>query len=473
MSVKRRLGLAFASNSFAYFVTLIVQILSVPVLLHTWGGALYGEWLIASTIPGYLMMSDLGLTSALANDMAMSEARSDRRECVRSFQSIGFAIFAIGLILICVAALAGWLFPLQLLIGTKILIGRKLGELIALLVVQVWLSQCLGVLTAGFRCVGQYALGNFYINCIRLLEYVALWTFALIGYDVILCAGAMTLVLMAGTIICASLLRIKVPWLKLGLGEIQLKPVKRLLTVGLPFMAIPLSFALNLQTPILILGLIAGSEAVVVFSTCRTISRAVFQLFSIMNNSFWPEMTRAYAEGNFEVLRRLFRITVTGSIWFGVAGAVALAIGGPYLYALWTSHILVFDPVLLDILLLVMVANVAWSPASIVLAATNKMLGLASWFLGTNLALVPVCWALTELAGTRGAAISLLVAELCIAFHVLPSSSRLVRDDPRRLVKCLVNPKEFMRQLGPNPWQLLPFRRHKRETPPPDEIIQN
>jgi O-antigen/teichoic acid export membrane protein len=472
MSVQRRLGLAFASNSFAYFVTLIVQILSVPVLLHAWGGALYGEWLIASTIPGYLIMSDLGLTTALANDMAMSEAQSNRRECIRAFQSVSFTIFAIGLILVFVAAFAGWLFPLQMLLGTKILVGRQLGELIALLVAQVWLSQCLNVLNAGFRCVGQYPFGIFYINCVRLFQYIALWTYAVLNYDVILCTVAMTLALMVGTLVCAILLRIQVPWLKLGLREIQLKQVKRLLTVGLPFMTIPLSTALNLQTPILVLGLVVGSEAVAVFSTCRIISRAVFQLFSIVNNTFWPEMTRAYGEGNFEVLRRLYRITVTVAIWSGVVCAGVLAIWGPDIYALWTSHIVVLDPVLFDILLLVMIASVAWSPASIVLAATNKISALAGWIFGINLAMVPACWALTSIAGARGAAASLLFVELAISIYVIPASSRLVRDDPRQLLKCLVNPKEFMRQLGPNPWKLLPFRRRKQETPPPNEIIE-
>jgi O-antigen/teichoic acid export membrane protein len=211
---------------------------------------------------------------------------------------------------------------------------------------------------------------------------------------------------------------------------------------------------------------------VVVFSTCRIISRAVFQLFSIVNNTFWPEMTRAFGEGNFEVLRRLYRITVTAAIWSGVACAGVLAIWGPDIYALWTSHIVVLDPVLFDILLLVMIASVAWSPASIVLAATNKISALAGWIFGINLAMVPACWALTSIAGARGAAASLLFVELAISIYVIPASSRLVRDDPRQLLKCLVNPKEFMRQLGPNPWKLLPFRRRKQETPPPNEIIE-
>ena len=48
------------ANGLALLVTLIIQVLSVPVFLYSVGVNAYAEWLILTAIPSYLSLTDLG-----------------------------------------------------------------------------------------------------------------------------------------------------------------------------------------------------------------------------------------------------------------------------------------------------------------------------------------------------------------------------------------------------------------------------
>src|ERR1700744_1686765 len=116
MSLRKRLIAGFWATMLGPFVTLLVQLLGVPLFLHFWGARLYGEWLILSAIPAYLAISDLGFGSVAGNDMAIRIAVGDRRGALETFQSTWVIVIALSLVvglsacgLILVAPLVSWL----------------------------------------------------------------------------------------------------------------------------------------------------------------------------------------------------------------------------------------------------------------------------------------------------------------------------------------------------------------------------
>src|SRR5579863_7074061 len=85
--VARRLVRGFGAAALGPIVTTIVQLVSVPVLLHYWGTVKYGDWLLLSAIPSYLTLSDLGFGDASGSDMTMRVASGDRQGALETFQS--------------------------------------------------------------------------------------------------------------------------------------------------------------------------------------------------------------------------------------------------------------------------------------------------------------------------------------------------------------------------------------------------
>lgn len=445
MSVRTRLVGALASTTFGYGITMVLQIATVPLLLSTWGPSLYGEWLLVSTIPGYLAVSDLGLGSAIGNDMAISTARGDRASAIEAFQSIGLAVAGLGALTLFVAVALATALPLGAWLDTRLIVGRDLTLLIALLLTQVWLGQQSGVLQAGLRCEGYYVPGNVSWQLMRLAEFGALAATVLAGGGPVAAAASVLAPRLAYMGVTVFLLRLWVPWLPLGLGEARFGTIMRLLRPGLLFLAFPLAGALNIQTPLLITGMVLGPQAVVAFSTARTLTRALLQLSNVSAQTIWPEMSNAFGAEKTGTVQRLYRMAVAATIWVGVAGSVALALGGPFLYRIWTHRIITLDPVLLDVLLVAGLAHAIWLTASVVLTATNRHSGLAMRYFVINLALVPLAWAAAELIGLRGVAIALAVCEVAVAGYVVPTSLRLAGDHWSKLARFLVRPVEFVR----------------------------
>lgn len=447
MSIRTRLYGALASTAFGYAVTVVVQLASVPLLLGTWGTSLYGEWLLVSTIPGYLAVSDLGLSSAIGNDMAMSTARGDRGAAITAFQSIGLAIAGLGAITLIVAVLLALLLPLGAWLGTKLIVGRDLTVLIALLIAQVWLGQQSGVLQAGLRCEGYYVAGNVSWQLLRLAEFGALAAAAFEGGGPIAAAAAMLLVRVGYIFVTIALLRLWVPWLRLGISAVRRDTIMQLLRPGLMFLAFPLAGALNVQTPLLLAGMLLGPEAVVAFSTARTLTRSLQQLSNVCGHTVWAEVSHAFGAQNTFVVSRLYRMAVAATVWLSVTGASALALVGPFLYRIWTHRIITLDPALLDVLLLAALAHAIWLSASVVLTATNRHSGLATRYFVINLVLVPLTWLAAELDGLRGVAIALAVCEIAVVTYVLPASLRLVGDHWSDLARSLIRPVEFIQVI--------------------------
>ncbi|MFC8316662.1 hypothetical protein ACFUEJ_24125, partial [Gordonia sp. NPDC057258] len=59
----QRIIKAFLAHGLGQAVSVFAQIVSVPLFLSVWGAAKYGEWILISTIPTYLALSDLGLST--------------------------------------------------------------------------------------------------------------------------------------------------------------------------------------------------------------------------------------------------------------------------------------------------------------------------------------------------------------------------------------------------------------------------
>jgi hypothetical protein len=96
---------SIGANSFGQILGVLYQILALPLYIHAWGVPLYGQWLLLSTIPGYLAMSDIGLVSAAANDMTILASKNQHHQALKVFQSIWAVILAISILVLIVVLL--------------------------------------------------------------------------------------------------------------------------------------------------------------------------------------------------------------------------------------------------------------------------------------------------------------------------------------------------------------------------------
>ena len=83
----QRVVAAFGAHSYGQAINILTQLASLPLFLTAWDPATYGVWLILTAMPTYLNMSDGGLVTAEANEIAISFAQNQLDRANALFQS--------------------------------------------------------------------------------------------------------------------------------------------------------------------------------------------------------------------------------------------------------------------------------------------------------------------------------------------------------------------------------------------------
>jgi O-antigen/teichoic acid export membrane protein len=292
----------------------------------------------------------------------------------------------------------------------------------------VLLNQLEALLQSAYRCVGRYPYGSF------IKSVFSLAAFAVTLIPVCLGSGArVTALVLASanaffTIALCIMVRRDIPWIEYGWSHARLSEIRRLAGPAIAFMAFPMGNALNLQGTLMAVGYALGPTAVVVFGTARTVSRVALQMMSMVNNTFWPELSSAFGSNNIPLLRTLHRRSCQMAliISFGIV-AVMMTVG-PWFLTHWTGgHVPPSRPIL-NVLLLVVVIYTLWSTSSTLVAAINRHQKLAANYLFATSITVVLTYFLARHYGLFAAAASLMVSELVMNLNVLPESLRITQD---------------------------------------------
>jgi O-antigen/teichoic acid export membrane protein len=439
-----RIARGIAANVGGIGLTLVIQLVSVPVFLAAWGIRTYGEWLVLSAVPTYVALSDLSFSSVAGNLMVMHEAVGNRLETValgRRLWSVvtvmtGMAVFlAVGIALTFAGAFG----------GTAAIPVSEAQVILVALFLQVAVGNQYGVLDAWYRAAGRYPLSTVLRQVGRFLEFAALMGAVLLGARPGLAAVAFLAASTIGFGVSWVVLRRSVPWSTFRPERPRLSTFRELLGPGLAYMALPVGNAMSVQGLTIVVGSTLGAAGLVVFSTTRTVTRVALQLIGAINNSIWSELSRSIGGGNLGEAR----IIVLRSVQLALAGSLSLvlvlAILGGAIIRTWT-HGLVDPPEhLLVLLLLVTVANSLWSTLSAVLGATNRLQRLAILYLATTTLAVAGAASLGSVFGLAGPAMALLAADLGMIGYVLPASLRVVGDAPFPFFRAVLDVRSAVR----------------------------
>lgn len=450
-TILRRVLNGLGANAYGQFVTVVVQLVGVPVLLYAWGSQLYGEWLILFAIPAFLVMSDLGFSQSAGNDMTARVGRGDRAGALTVFQSL--------LVLVCPITVAGlilsvgaiWHLPLRDWLRFEAMDAETVRWALSLLVAQMFVYLLNAVTYAGFRCTGDYALQVSLESTTRLLQFVGVWIVALAGGGPAAAAVAFFGVRALATPALAVLLVRRHQWLRFGIAHARRAELHRLFRPALANVAIPLAQALNIQGMVLVISAALGPLAVVVFTTLRTLTRLVLQLVLAVSHAAEPELAAAYGAGNRALMRSLFVHMLRGGLWLAVVAATGLALFGGFILDVWTHGKVAMDSVLFSLLLGSALASVLWYGALIMLRAANLHLRAASIYavasgMAVGMAAVLLAWS----GNVADTGVALLIMDTVMALYTLNVAARLLN---RRPIASLLE--------AANPYPLLNLTRGK------------
>ncbi|GAA5524814.1 hypothetical protein Maes01_01373 [Microbulbifer aestuariivivens] len=401
------------ANTYGQLVTLLTQLISVPIFLSNWGVEIYGQWLIISTIPAYLMLSDFGVGTVAKNKMVMHAANNEECESRKVYNAA--AIFT-GL-LSCLL-LVSVIVVISTDVAKEFLAGDSFDEndvviAIVFLLLQVIVGMFTNLKSAVYTVCRRYAEGMVFVHTARLFE-VFLSLAALILYGDIV---SVALAGFSGRVLIYSIMSIRLFWLTqtyyLYPSLSAFQSALSLLKLGGAFIIFPMGLAISIQGMTLVVGSILGAAAVAQFNAIRTLTRVLVQIGSIVNHSLWPEITVAFQQNNQELLRGLWK----NSLFFvAVSSSLAslfLSIFSEEIFSMWLGEF-ELDGALYGLMLFVAIMSASAQSSWIVLMATNNHAKFAIYYILTSILSVIIAATLMPIIGVISAGIGLLLSEIMV-----------------------------------------------------------
>ena len=404
---RKRVISGIGANSLSMILAIFTQLLSLPIYLHYWGVSKYGAWVILSAIPSYLAMVDMGLVPTAGNKMTMALAVNDIREANKIFQSSFAFISLISLALLVIIT------PLIVLIDipdTINIVDYKFA--LGLLCFGVLISMYIGLIEAIFRSTERYSEGTYLITAFRLLE----WVFSIVGLILIGNFSAVA----AGMVIirCLSLIFLTFKaisgsrGISLGFYGASIAEFKVMVKPAISFTLMPLASSLSLQGVILLVGQTLGVNAVVQFSSYRTLARTTVQFNSILSWTLWPEFSRFFGVGGINQVKSILVKGCKLGFITSFITSIFLYLASPLIIKYWTNGEVSFDPILMFILCIYSAIGGSVHIPKAFLLSINHHIKLSIFIVLNSLLLMFSSIVLGRYFGLSGFGLATLLAEL-------------------------------------------------------------
>ena len=166
--------------------------------------------------------------------------------------------------------------------------------------------------------------------------------------------------------------------------------------------------------------IVLGAESVAVFNTVRTVCRSVNQVYSIVNNSIFPELQFEIGQGNMQLARRIFTKSIRIVFLLGVLGVIGLCLFGPLLYEWWTNGQLSVSSTVWYLFMAGIVFNAVWWTSGCIFRAINEPYRFATYGIISSVISVLCSYFLSLVIGLTGATIGYIVMDIIMSILVLP-----------------------------------------------------
>ncbi len=413
----KRIAKAFIAFLFGQVLGFAANILIVPLYLHVWSPAQYGEWLTLYSAVAYLSTLDMGVQTYVVNRLTQAYARGDMDEYA-SVQHTAFAFYAaLGAIAGCVVVAVVFFAPVQHWFSFASTTHRVTVIVVALLAFQ-YLAQLPGtILISVYRTTGNLATSSWLANLMRMLILVFTVLALVLKPSFVTVAAAQASAFVIVLAVTFWHVRRRFPSLVPSFKKARWELVGSILKPSMLFGAIILSTALVLQGASLLVAGALGAAAVALFVTTRTLANSMRQLVNLLANAAWTDLTRLEALDDRRRLSMALRFLVFTSAAGCLAISASLWFEGSSVILFWTRGKLAPDPTLLHWFLIYLALQTPWMTASQIPCATNQHRLTSIAYLVSAITGLSSATLLVRHFGLIGVPMGLIVGESLACYH--------------------------------------------------------
>lgn len=319
--------------------SIAISFLTLPITLNYVDASTYGVWLTMSSIVGWFLFFDVGLTQGLRNKFAEAKAKGDDK-LARIYVSTTYAI----LTLIFVSVWLIFLFVNNFLDWSKILnVSDSMRHEVTTLALIVFTYFCISFI---FKVITTILLADQYPARSSLIDLIGQALALLL--IVILVQTTEGSVIKLGLALCIAPLIVliganfvffngKYKRYSPALSHVRLQYAKDLFNIGLKFFVIQLAAIIQYQTANIIIARNFGTSEVTAYNVVYKYFGIPYMIFSIFLVPFWSAATEAFYKEDIKWIKNGIRRYNQLNVFIFLGTLLMLLFSGSF-YKFWLGE---------------------------------------------------------------------------------------------------------------------------------------
>lgn len=320
-------------------ISIVISFIMLPITLNYVDSSTYGVWLTVSSIVGWFVFFDIGLTQGLRNRLAEAKANGDDN-LAQIYVSTTYAILTI--IFFCVWII--FLIANNFLNWSEILnVSESMRSEVSTLAVIVFTYFCLSfvlkIITTILLADQQPAksslidLAGQVLSLLIIIILVKTTEGSLLKLGIALCISSPLLLFGANLVLYNG----KYKRYKPIISQVKFGYTKYLFSLGIVFFIIQLAAIIQFQTANIIIARNFSTADVTSYNIVYRYFGILFMVFTIFLTPFWSASTEAYQKNDVQWIKNgIKRYNQLNIIM--VLGSVIMLIFSNALYRLWLGE---------------------------------------------------------------------------------------------------------------------------------------
>lgn len=326
-----------AAMMFIKGASILISLMSAPIMLHHVNRADYGVLLTLTSIVGWVGMMDVGLGNGLRNKLPEMLAKGDLDGAKKAISS-SYATLAIyvGLLISAFLIASPFIDWLNILNSPKS-DAEEINGLAMVVFIAFCLQFLLGLIVSILYAHQMPAMNSLISFGSQIVTFIALivqvYVFnvsSVFQIGAVNCLIPPSLMLIGTIILFNTKLKEVAPSFRL----IDLKSVSGILSLGVKFFILQIITIVLFQANSIIITRVVGPEAVVEYNMAFRYISVLTMFFNIMITPIWSATTDAYVRGDFAWIRKTLNFSRKICL-IAIVSGVLMTILSKQVYTLW------------------------------------------------------------------------------------------------------------------------------------------
>ncbi|MEP3837379.1 MAG: hypothetical protein ABJM36_07010 [Algibacter sp.] len=401
------------------------QLFLIPVFINDIGVDTYGEWLILTTIPNYLLLSDFGLTLTVTNEICRLINLNEYSSQEKLFKGTLSFLSIIGISLIFIFLIVSLFVDFSTLFKFVSLSKKDSFLILGGFMVNIFMFLIFRVTIGYFKALNLFHKHEYFLALTLFLDFVTTLILLKLKAPLFYIPFTMAVIRLVMLFVMNIILS-KFKYYKFGFTLDWSKAVSMLPT-SLKLSFFQLGSALFIQGSTFLVGMVLGPANVVIFNTIRTMVNSLKAFIGILYvpsmQEFTIMITKKLKDEALIKLKKLMLLVFSVSFIF----CLVIFFLRDIIFELWLKNSFSYNTLFLGFMLCSVLIHNLWNAGSMVPMSINKMNELALYpVLGIGVLVVQ--YFILSKTGLAGLAAGFIIMDLIMLLLVLRLDYKIIKN---------------------------------------------